>query len=210
MATSPAPCPDLAVARLCGSCQRASFDDTTCPVDIWQARLLLYGDKPSSFTEYSFIDELPELAGLDASAAAGCDSCRFLRAIILSGDTNDVLVHDLGRGFAELGQRQIEIDISYRWMAKERAGSHVGLMKILLEIESVATKIELQCFIEAAEGTGILLGCRQPDCTSSNSASSCSRIRGRGRMAQTLGSVEPELYGERLHPLDTRSYQRVL
>lgn len=196
MATSPAPCTDLAVARLCDSCQRASFDDTTCPVDVWQARLLLYGDKPSSFTEYSFVDELPELASLDASAGAGCDFCRFLRAIILSGDTNDVLVHDLGRGFAELGQRQIDIDISYSWLAKRRAGSQVGLLKILLEIESVTTKIELQCFIEAAKGTGILLACRQPDCTSSNSASSSSRIRGRGRMAQTLSSVEPELFGK--------------
>ena len=145
--------PDLAVAQLCESWQKASFDDTTHPVDIWKAQVLHYRDRRISSTEYSFTDKLPELAGLEASARRGCDFCRFLRAIILSGDTNDVLVHDFGRGFVELGKRRIEIDISYDWRAKTRVGSAVGLMKIMLELESITTRIELQCFIEGAKGT---------------------------------------------------------
>jgi len=127
----------LEVARLCASCQKASFDDTYFPP---RSELLR--------TQYHFVDQLPDLGKLDASAGKGCDFCRFLRTIILSGDTNDLLTHVLGKGIAGLGTRTVGIQIFYQWNLQP-AGLNIGGMSILLSIEG-GHSIELWCLVERA------------------------------------------------------------
>jgi hypothetical protein len=150
--------PELGVAQLCASCQRAVFEDRFYPTEEELSGILSpeeaasYGSRPCIPTWYSFVEQLPELLKLDASARQGCDFCRFLRAIILSGDTNDLLIQVAGKSLADLGPLRVEINIAYGWKWRLRAGSTVGLMKVTLTIEGFESQIELQCFVEGVTG----------------------------------------------------------
>ncbi len=157
MATSSIP--DLGVARLCTFCKRAVFEDRFYPAEEELCQILTpeeaasYGSRPCIPTAYSLDEQLPELLKLDASARQGCDFCHFLRAIILSGDTNDVLIQVAGKGFAALGPLRVKINIAYGWRWMPRAGSAVGRMNVGLTFEGVECQIQLQCFVEGVTGT---------------------------------------------------------
>jgi hypothetical protein len=81
--------PELGVAQLCASCQRAVWEDRFYPAEEELHEILSpkeaasYGSRPCIPTWYSLDEQLPELLKLDASARQGCDFCRFLRDIIL-------------------------------------------------------------------------------------------------------------------------------
>lgn len=154
------PAPDLGVARLCASCQRATFRDGKRRVvadgdDENGAHLDMLGRmKLIIDTEYMhFHARLPDISGLDASARKGCDLCRFLRAIILSGDTDDCLSRNSGKYLAGLGSREVSISIVYDW-AIMGPWSDIPSIRIRLSIEGIADVIELLCLLEGIPGTG--------------------------------------------------------
>ncbi len=156
MATSSIP--DPGVAQVCASCKRAVHEDRFYPSveelreAITPEETASYRTEPNIPTQYSLFEQLPELLTLDASARQGCDFCRFLRAIILSGDTNDVMIQVAGKGFAALGPLSVEINVSYGWRWFQRAGSAVGSMSVLLTLEGFEPQINLQCFVEGVTG----------------------------------------------------------
>ncbi|KAI0882598.1 heterokaryon incompatibility protein-domain-containing protein [Annulohypoxylon maeteangense] len=61
---------------------------------------------------------MPSLPQIEKSALRGCDFCVFLHNSILSRDTDNMLVHCIGKKLTELDTRSASISVAYCWSSE--------------------------------------------------------------------------------------------